>query len=867
MHTFVYEGNKTKEISFPLGGIGSGCVGLAGNGRLLDWEIFNRPNKGSVNGYSHFAVKAEQDGKVLDARVLNGDLPPPFTGSLSAIKFNQFGFGPCRETMAGMPHFESVSFIGEYPFADLKFIDQDFPADISLKAFNPLIPLNSKDSSIPGAFFEFEIRNILNTECDYTISFALSNPAPSKATVHKYQQSNGLHMMYLDRNDQGSSNVDYGNMTIATDASDVSYQEYWYRGHWFDNLSLYWHDMMQPGGFKNRSYAKYDAINSIVDTAMVAACVRLAPGEIGNVRFVLTWHYPNCHNYWSSRSSDSDCGCTQKEGEWKNYYATVFENSLDSAGYALQNWKRLYRDTARFKDTLFSSTLPREAVEAVSANISILKSPTTLRLEDGSFYGFEGLHCDSGCCEGTCTHVWNYAYALPFLFPDLERSIRELDYAHNLGDDGSMMFRLQLPVGSPRWEFIPCVDGQFGGVIKTYRDWKISGDNNWLKQLWPAIKKNLEFAWSNQNADKWDPDKSGILTGRQHHTLDMELFGPNAWLQGFYLVALKAAAEMAKALGEPEVAKDYLELYQKGQAYLNEHLFNGEYYIQKIDLEDREILTPYADGAVLQGEDIYNAYWSDEIGELKYQVGEGCGIDQVLAQWHANLCGLGDVFDKEQTRSALQSIHKYNFIPNMRRFANPCRIFCINGESGTVICSFPEGKRKPIIPIPYAEETMYGFEYQVAVHMIQEGLVDEGMEIVRAIRDKFDGEKRNPWNEFECGSNYARSMASYALLNAFSGFSFDMTKKRIGFAPIIEQEYFSVFWSLGTGWGRFELTRDLMRLSVDYGSITIEQLLIPMIPLSAILDGREVAYTVKDGVIYFSSEITINKDSNLDIHY
>ena len=70
---FTYEGRRTREISFPLGGIGSGCIGLAGNGELIDAEIFNRPNKGSHLGFTHFAVKAERDGEVLDARVLRGD--------------------------------------------------------------------------------------------------------------------------------------------------------------------------------------------------------------------------------------------------------------------------------------------------------------------------------------------------------------------------------------------------------------------------------------------------------------------------------------------------------------------------------------------------------------------------------------------------------------------------------------------------------------------------------------------------------------------------------------------------------------------------------------------------------------------------
>lgn len=120
MNNFIYKGNKTKEISFPFGGIGTGCIGLSGNGRLIDWEIYNKPNKGSTNGVTRFAVKAEADNKVLDARVLNGDLQPPYMGKLGEIqKFRGYGFGPKRDTLAGVPHFKDIEFQGEYPFAKL----------------------------------------------------------------------------------------------------------------------------------------------------------------------------------------------------------------------------------------------------------------------------------------------------------------------------------------------------------------------------------------------------------------------------------------------------------------------------------------------------------------------------------------------------------------------------------------------------------------------------------------------------------------------------------------------------------------------------------------------------------------------------
>ena len=239
--------------------------------------------------------------------------------------------------------------------------------------------------------------------------------------------------------------------------------------------------------------------------------------------------------------------------------------------------------------------------------------------------------------------------------------MRDADYANNLRPDGGMPFRLQLPIGSGFWNFRPCADGQFGGVIKVYRDWKICGDIEWLRCLWPAVKRSIEFAWSRDNQDRWDPDQTGVLWGRQHHTLDMELFGPNAWLTGMYLGALKAGAEMAAALGEDNTAAMYAGIFARGKTWVDANLFNGEYYFQSIDLGDRSVLEPFVEtemAAGLLGDGVEQLYWSAEHKQLKYQLGDGCLIDQALGQWHACLYGLGDILDpaKISVQPAVQSI-------------------------------------------------------------------------------------------------------------------------------------------------------------------------------------------------------------------
>ncbi|MCB0160132.1 MAG: hypothetical protein KDD83_18495, partial [Caldilineaceae bacterium] len=281
------------------------------------------------------------------------------------------------------------------------------------------------------------------------------------------------------------------------------------------------------------------------------------------------------------------------------------------------------------------------------------------------------------------------------------------------------------------------------------------------------------------------------------------------------------------------------------------------------------------DEQVLQGRSTMDAYWDAEHAEIKYQIAAGSSIDQVLGQWHADLYGLGDIFDRAQVKQASAAIYRHNYIPVMRDVYNPCRIYCLNDEGGLVICAWPAGATKPTIPAPYSQETMNGFEYSAAIHMIMNGLVDEGMECVAAIRKRYDGERRNPWNEFECGSNYARSMASFALLNAFAGFDFDLVHGRIGFKPVAgnpavgADKVFRVFWSLGTGWGEVAIAPESCELVVHGGHLSLARLGLPLAegadPTDATVAGNKVTVTREGDDVVFATPVEISAGQTLTV--
>lgn len=834
-----YSGEHLKEIIFPLGGIGSGSIGLCGNGRLMDFEIFNRPNKGSYNGYTHLAVRAINEKGEVNARVLNGDWQKDLIGQYSKTIFRGYGYGPLSETMAGFRHFRNCTFESAFPFAKIALSDPDFPAEILLTAFNPFIPLKADDSSLPAAFFIVSIRNTSEESLQFDTAFSLGNPFESSQNSGGEQE--GFSYIHLKNAAVDPEEIGYGDLTLFCSEKGATAQPYWYRGGWQDGIATFWHEFTNGANLHHR---EYDA-PGCRDMASLMGGFKLAPGEERSIRFVLSWNVPNNYNDWHPCKEESG-----KDVSWKNYYATLFEDSLASGRYSIKEFDRLERDSAQFASALANTTMDEAVVDAISSNLCLLHGSNLFRLEDGTFYGFEGTHEQAGSCEGTCQHVYNYAYALCFLFPELERSIREAELNYSLEEKGNIHFRLSLPLGrreqnkKEKSASRYCLDGQMGTILKIYRDWKLTGDDEWLKSHFEEVCRMLEFAWSEENEWEWDRNRDGALEGRQHHTLDEELFGPSAWLQGFYLGALKATAEMAEHLGFSQKAAEYKEIFEKGKSFTDRELFNGEYYIQKLDLKDRSIVDRY---------DCADLYWNEEAGEIKYQIGEGCSIDQLCGQWHANIMGLGRLFDEMQTKIALKNLYKNNFFPTMRQFDNPWRVFALNDDAGAVICTYPKGAQKPIIPVPYCEEAMNGFEYQLAGLLMSEGLMDEGLEIVKGIRAKYNGANRNPFSEIECGSNYARSMASFALLPILSGLSFDLPHGRIGFDPKVRKEDFGSLFCLPSGWGEVLIKDQTFTLTMVDGNLQISALSLPFMEeiKEICIDGKNVEFSFDQGVIKF----------------
>ena len=793
-----FTGKQLAEIAFPLGGVGAGAISLGGRGQLRDFEVFNRADKGRAPGFA-FASIYVQAGKAKPvAHILESHHLVPY----------QTPSGIPSGKMAGLPHFADATFTGEYPLAHLEFQDSKVPVKVSLEAFTPIIPLDADESGLPVAILRYRVLNTSGQTAKVSIAYSMENPAQVEARsdtrLNEFHETAGLAGIVMSNPGAPKTDPQAGELALCarTAGAKLSYLRGWVQGKWWASPLLFWDDFTQDGEVGPEAGAR----NKV---ASICLQREIKPGASAGFEFLISWHYPNRTPAWSGWNT-----AMEKGGDANpiigNHYATRFKSAWDAADYTASNLHTLEARMRKFLQAMRETTLPTAVKEAAMSNLSTLASTTCFRTADGRFRGFEGVNNLRGCCHGNCDHVWNYESTTHNLFPSLARSMREshLEIAGRL--NGLMPIRISLPEGIQSGG-TAAADGQMGQIMKTYYDWQLSGDDAWLRKYWPAIKKSIEFCWV---PGGWDADRDGVMEGVQHNTYDVEFFGPNPMCGIYYLGGLRAAEEMARAVSDTASANEYRRLFEAGSKWIDANLFNGEYYFQKIRGVAKDKIA----------KDLLSTMGSSDTEKPDFQVGDGCLVDQLVGQYVAEFAGLGNLVAEENIRKTLHSIYKYNYKRSLQDHTSVMRIFALNDESALVICDYGKGTR-PRIPFPYYAEVMTGFEYSAAILMVNHGMVTEGLECIANIRRRYDGERRNPWDEAECGHHYARAMAAWSGILALSGFRYNGSKQELEISPKwTTAGALKSFWSTGTGWGTFELSRSRLKLNVIEGQLTCRSL-------------------------------------------
>jgi non-lysosomal glucosylceramidase len=797
----VFTGTRRKMLSFPLGGVGAGSIALGGRGELREWWIFNRPDKGNSPQYAFSSIWARVGNRQPIARVLEARFMPPYEGAS--------GLGSANAP--GLPRLASSTFVGEFPFARVDFDDSELPVKVSLEAFTPFIPLEPDDSGLPVAVLRYTVSNSSASKASVSIAFSIDNPVGKErkegvdftgayGRMNEHRRSEKLEGLLMKNPFLPSSHALAGTFVLAAlnpRAGKLTYLRGWPSARWWESPLLFWDDFSSDGELGPEASAR---------TAVGALCLQREIAARGKAEFtfLLSWHFPH--------RTPARCGWAAPKGHEHdrigNHYCARFADAWAAAEYTAEHLPRLEELTRKFTSALRESTVPDVVKEAASANLSTLVTQTSFRTQDGSFHGFEGCNEQSGCCFGNCTHVYAYEAAIANIFPQLSRSLREQQFGFLTNSEGLMDYRELLPYGIENFG-VAAADGQMACLIKLYYDWRLSGDTEWLRKLWPTAKRALEFAWISGG---WDANKDGVMEGVQHNTYDVEFIGPNPLCGIWYLGGLRAGEEMAKAMGDAEAAQEYRRLFEQGSRWIDENLFNGEYYIQKIgSIPHDQIAKGLMEGA-----------GPSDTEHPTFQLGDGCLVDQLVGQYYAQIAGLGLLLRPEHIQKTLESIYKYNYKRALYNHECVMRTFALNDEAALVICDYPRGNR-PQTPFPYFQEVMTGFEYSAAILMLYMGKIAEGTELIANIRRRYDGERRNAWDEAECGYHYARPMASWAALLALSGFRYHGADGSVEVKPLVRQERMACFWSTGTGWGsfsrQFQSNRTRLALSVIHGAL------------------------------------------------
>ena len=827
-----YEDATLNRVAFPLGGMGAGMVCLEGTGAVSEVSVRNHPDV--FNEPCSFAAIAIRGAKPI-ARVLEGPVPgwKVFGGHDAANGLGGSSFG--------LPRFEKAKFEARFPFATIDLRDEQLPLQVQITGWSPFVPGDADSSSLPYAALEYRFTNGASERIEAVFSYNARN------FMAVEQESDGQPLPNAVRSapagfvlwGAGAPDKPWDEGWFCASVHDepvVKVNHSWFRGGSFDPLTMAWKDIQSGAGF-DRLPVPDDAP---APGATLYVPFALAPGESKTVKLRLCWYVPKTNLSFTvftkppAHPSPDEC--------YRPWYAGRFVNIEKTAEYWATNFDDLRHRSQDFAQCFYDTTLPPEIVEAISANLAILKSPTILRQVDGRIWMWEGCGDREGCCPGACTHVWNYAQAIAHLFPNLERALRETEFGPDTLDSGFQLHRAALPIGK---EHIPiditgdngkydgypaAADGQLGGIMKMHRDWRIHGDTEWLRRWWPKVKKSLDYC-----VTTWDPAGKGWVEEPHLNTYDIEFWGPNGMHATLYLGALRAAVLMGEALGDN--VSQYRELYERGVKRTVAELYDGEYFIQKIEWKNLKANSERdRETTGVWGEKLLpDAVALREKEGPFYQYGTGCLADGVIGAWLAQVCGVGDILDPEKVNSHVRAVHRHNMRHDLSAQVNPQRpTYALGHDGGLLICTWPKGGALSL-PFIYSNEVWTGIEYQVASHLLLVGAAEEGLDIVRTARKRYDGRIRNPFDEYECGHWYGRALSSYALLQGWSGARYDAVDKVLHLRPAVAGD-FRCFISTATGYGSVGVRNGKPFLDVKSGRIEVRE--IRYVP-------RTAAYTLR----------------------
>lgn len=772
--TYYKSKGELHYIGMPVGGIGCGNIYLGGDGRLWLWDIFNANQLGAV--HRELPIKLA----VFDVNNINNVHGSLYVEPATGIRPFQQGIALIIDyhgtrLVKRLHHHDwsEIAFEATYPVATIHYTDKDIPITVTMEAFSPFIPGDEYNSGLPSTIQSIKIKN----KSEETIRVKLVGWMENKTLPYT-----GKVRPYFKRINRSLTAGNYCGLSLECHSDEpliLQANDYGSMAFLSPTPGVEAVSRRENVDELKQETAHFIREESDSPVALLSRSIVLAPDKEDSTDFIISWYMPNL--------------VLKAIPDSMRYYVNDFNSAEAVAAYIAENYDNLKSRTLLWKNTWYDGTLPWWFLERTFLNLSILATTTCHRLQSGRFYGWEGI----GCCAGTCTHVWQYAQGAARVFPALERDTRQrVDLGIALQPDGAIWFRGEA-------DKRPAIDGQAGTILRIYREHQMSSDNTFLKDNWDKIKRAVQFVM------RQDKNKDGMEDTPMENTLDAVWHGEIAWIVGLCIAAVAAAQQMAQEMNDHDFEETCKQYVAKGRRNMEEHLFNGEYFIHRPDPVEGK-----------KGIGSYNT----------------CHIDQVYGQSWAWQVGLGRILDKAKTLSALKALWKYNYMPDVGPYikAHPGgRFYALPGEGGMVMNTNPKNEEKPYGDAKawqtgYFSECMTGFEHQVASHMMAEGMTDESLVLTRTIHDRYHASKRNPFNEVECSDHYARAMASYGTFINACGFTYHGPKGHIGFAPKLSPGNFKAPFITANGWGSYSQQRQVdrfsARITMKYGVVKLTKI-------------------------------------------
>jgi len=794
-----------------LVGIGTGYVELRKDGQFYNWTIFNNqplstgaplqlrtyPHKDAEESLQFFIVRYQEEGRDMKMKLLQLN-DSQFEAGLQSITY----YYPWMTAV------DRIEYSGKFPFVNMKFSDPEMPFDIYLEAFSPFIPHDPKNSALPGVYFNFRIESTSDNEVNVMLIASQRNLAGydviDKYFVSELEEGEGYTFFNQTVGGMDSTHSSFGEMGIASLSSASSWHLGWEHKHpYYENL-LFENTFRNINDTEGRNFTDRrtgEKIGRYANREMEQRCFSsialtrdLAPGESYDHSFIMTWYFPNnfgAHNDNETKTErqQSDYTFGQKlTKDQGHYYENFFGSAGEVAAYMHENKEELTRRTRKFVDDFYASTIDEFVLDQVNSNLNTFVTSSTF-IENGNFGIREGMSPHKSWGPNTTIDVSLYGSSSVInLFPELWKSAMRTHKAlqspqgeinHGLGFDLDY-------TQNGTWGVFHRIDMPGNYIQLVMRDFFHTNDMAYLEEMWPSLKLAVEYVLNERDEDgDMMPDMTGIMCSYDN----FPMYGLSSYIQSQWIASMKSMMIGAEVMGDVGALDRYREIFEKGSALMDEHLWNGEYYILSRDYTGL-------------CSEIDNATEEDQ----------ACLTDQIVGQWIAHQSNLGYLFDEAHVKKALQSVMKMSFKEGF----------------GLRNCSWPEyPELYPIhetnLWVDQANTPWTGVELAFASFLIYEGFVDEAMDVIREV-DNRQRESGLYWDHQEFGGHYYRPMSAWQIMHALLGLG--INQDTYTFSPKIDKETFTVLFTYDGGTAHYIREQGVVQIKVLSGRFDPETIIL-----------------------------------------